>query len=90
MLPETNYFTVHIAEREAQLRADKEAQGSDHVAASGLKAFGRVAWKGWKENWFLFCYMVVLMAGFNACSHGSQDFYPTFLKNQVELGESQQ
>jgi MFS transporter, SHS family, lactate transporter len=29
---------------------------------------------------------VVLMAGFNACSHGSQDFYPTFLKNQVELG----
>lgn len=26
------------------------------------------------------------MAGFNACSHGSQDFYPTFLKNQVELG----
>jgi len=28
------------------------------------------------------------MAGFNACSHGSQDFYPTFLKNQVELGPS--
>src|SRR6266536_5027929 len=29
------------------------------------------------------------MAGYNACSHGSQDFYPTFLKNQVEVGPSQ-
>jgi MFS transporter, SHS family, lactate transporter len=25
------------------------------------------------------------MAGFNACSHGSQDFYPTFLKDQVNM-----
>lgn len=33
-------------------------------------------------------FRVILMAGFNACSHGSQDFYPTFLKNQVELGPS--
>jgi len=29
--------------------------------------------------------MILLMSFFNACSHGSQDFYPTFLKNQVEL-----
>jgi len=27
--------------------------------------------------------MVIIMAGFNACSHGSQNFYPTFLKGQV-------
>src|SRR5271167_3293534 len=33
-------------------------------------------------------FRVILMAGFNACSHGSQDFYPTFLKNQVELDPS--
>jgi SHS family lactate transporter-like MFS transporter len=33
--------------------------------------------------------MVVLMTGFNSCSHGSQDFFPTFLKNQVELNPSQ-
>lgn len=25
------------------------------------------------------------MTGFNSCSHGSQDFYPTFLKDQVRL-----
>ena len=30
--------------------------------------------------------MILLMSFFNSCSHGSQDFYPTFLKNQVELG----
>lgn len=30
--------------------------------------------------------MVVLMTGFNATSHGSQDFYPTFLQSQ--LGKS--
>ena len=24
------------------------------------------------------------MAGFNACLHGSQDFYPTFLKDQAD------
>lgn len=30
--------------------------------------------------------MVFLMSGFNATSHGSQDFYPTFLKSQLGLG----
>jgi len=38
-----------------------------------------------KENWFLIVYMVVLMTGFNSCSHGSQDLYPTFLKNRKLL-----
>lgn len=33
----------------------------------------------------LFIYLVVLMTGFNSCSHGSQDLYPTFLKDQVGM-----
>ncbi|KAK5735720.1 hypothetical protein LTR17_007892 [Elasticomyces elasticus] len=33
--------------------------------------------------------MVVLMAGFNSISHGTQDLYPTFLKNQVGMSPSQ-
>ena len=33
--------------------------------------------------------MVVLMAGFNSVSHGSQDLYPTFLKDQVGMGATQ-
>jgi MFS transporter, SHS family, lactate transporter len=32
--------------------------------------------------------MVLLMSFFNSCSHGSQDFYPTFLKNQVGMGST--
>lgn len=37
-------------------------------------------------NWVLLIYMVILMTGFNSCSHGSQDFYPPFLRNQLGLG----
>ena len=33
--------------------------------------------------------MVVLMSGFNATSHGSQDFYPTFLQSQLGMDPSQ-
>ncbi|ADW75862.1 MULTISPECIES: MFS transporter [Rahnella] len=35
-----------------------------------------------KKNWKLCIYLVVLMAGFNFFSHGTQDLYPTFLKVQ--------
>jgi SHS family lactate transporter-like MFS transporter len=32
--------------------------------------------------------MVVLMSGMNSVSHGSQDLYPTFLKDQVGFGDT--
>src|SRR6266550_8752740 len=32
------------------------------------------------SHWKLFLYIVVLMAGMNFASHGTQDIYPTFLK----------
>jgi len=35
-----------------------------------------------RGHWRLFFYLIVLMAAFNAFSHGSQDVYPTFLKLQ--------
>ena len=35
-----------------------------------------------KKNWKLCIYLVVLMAGFNFFSHGTQELYPTFLKVQ--------
>ena len=34
------------------------------------------------RNWKLALYMIVLMAAFNAFSHGTQDLYPTFLQKQ--------
>ncbi len=35
-----------------------------------------------KENWKLAIYAVVLMTAFNFFSHGTQDLYPTFLREQ--------
>lgn len=99
MLPETSHFLVMKAEREHRhaMRKQAEAIGnSDSTAATtiisqqpkrnGLRAFGREAGRAVSANWVLLIYMVILMTGFNSCSHGSQDFYPTFLKNQLGLG----
>ncbi|KAF2629074.1 MFS general substrate transporter [Macroventuria anomochaeta] len=38
-----------------------------------------------KKHWILLIYMVLLMAGFNFMSHGSQDLYPTMLTNQYDF-----
>ncbi|KAI1269582.1 carboxylic acid transporter [Xylariaceae sp. FL1019] len=82
-LPETNAFQVLKAEREANLRSGLV---DGETATSSARAWLRDARQALKANWFLFIYMVVLMTGLNSCSHGSQDLYPTFLKNEVELG----
>lgn len=91
-LPETNHFQVMKAEREAKIRAQQQQQdgadGADGAAdlqATGFRAFVKESGKALRANWVLFIYMVVLMTGFNSCSHGSQDFYPTFLKDQVGM-----
>ena len=38
------------------------------------------------RNWKIALYMIVLMAAFNAFSHGTQDLYPTFLQQQHHFG----
>ena len=38
-----------------------------------------------KRHWMLLIYLVLLMAGFNFMSHGSQDLYPTMLENQYNF-----
>src|SRR5438270_4086422 len=35
-----------------------------------------------RKHWKIALYMIVLMAAFNAFSHGTQDLYPTFLQKQ--------
>ncbi|KAI0449179.1 carboxylic acid transporter [Xylaria acuta] len=85
-LPETNASQVMRAERESAMA---HKQGSKINAFTGATAWLRDVRTSLRENWFLFIYMVVLMTGFNSCSHGSQDLYPTFLKNQVELGPTE-
>ncbi len=38
------------------------------------------------SNWRLFLYLMLLMAGMNFASHGTQDMYPTFLERDWGLG----
>ncbi|KAG0029707.1 hypothetical protein BGZ81_003498 [Podila clonocystis] len=42
-----------------------------------------------KKHWLRCIYAILLMAGFNFMSHGSQDLYPTFLKAQHGYSASQ-
>lgn len=70
-LPETKTFQERQAVRAA----------SQNVAGSFI-AEGKVALK---KHWLLLIYMVLLMAGFNFMSHGSQDLYPTMLSNQFNF-----
>lgn len=37
------------------------------------------------RNWKIALYMIVLMAAFNAFSHGTQDLFPTFLQEQHQF-----
>lgn len=67
-LPETQSYRDRQALRQAQ----------GNIAGTFI-AEGKVAIR---RHWLLLCYMVLLMAGFNFMSHGSQDLYPTMLKNQ--------
>ncbi len=39
-------------------------------------------WATLKQNWILAIYCIVLMTAFNFFSHGTQDLYPTFLREQ--------
>ncbi len=41
------------------------------------------------SHWKLFLYLVVLMAGMNFASHGTQDMYPTFLQRYWHFGTVQ-
>jgi SHS family lactate transporter-like MFS transporter len=47
--------------------------------------FKKDAVAAFKKEWLKMCYMVILMAGFNFMSHGSQDLYPTMLTNQLNF-----
>lgn len=90
-LPETNHFQALQAERKAkeELPAwplDWEDSPSPRSKRANITSFLKATVKSVGQNWVLLIYMVVLMTGFNSCSHGSQDFYPTYLKTQVGLG----
>lgn len=72
VLPQTNHVKQTIIEKKLR-------------EASGVKqeSFNKKAGKALKLYWLMLIYLVLLMAGFNFMSHGSQDLFPTFLKKQL-------
>ncbi|KAI5861507.1 MFS general substrate transporter [Durotheca rogersii] len=74
-LPETEMY-----EQQRELR-----RASGNVGKTFLEE-GKVALK---HHWLLLTYLVLLMAGFNFMSHGSQDLYPTLLENQFNFTANQ-
>lgn len=74
MLPETSAYKYAREQRK------EAARNSNHISVtSAFIAEGKVVVK---HHWLLLIYLVLLMAGFNFMSHGSQDLYPTMLANQ--------
>ncbi|KAK9374216.1 major facilitator superfamily domain-containing protein [Lipomyces chichibuensis] len=69
MLPETD---AYLAQRHLE-------------RISPSTAFLQMAKWSLKKYWHVMIYMVILMAGFNFMSHGSQDLYPTMLRVQLEF-----
>lgn len=72
LLPETNAFLQKKAFQKLQLQAGIVPE-----------SFGSKAKKALKIYWLMTIYMILLMAGFNFMSHGSQDLFPTFLTQQL-------
>jgi SHS family lactate transporter-like MFS transporter len=68
------YVRTHVPESEAW---------KQHRASS-LGAIFKTAGAHWK----LFLYLVLLMSLFMFLSHGTQDLYPDFLKNEHKFGET--
>lgn len=83
MLPETETYRERERLR-IEARAAGAAAGNDSVGNVFLRE-GKVALK---RHWALLLYLVLLMAGFNFMSHGSQDLYPTMLENQLGFGKT--
>ncbi|KAI1101687.1 MFS general substrate transporter [Jackrogersella minutella] len=74
-LPETETYKQHQEMRRANGNIGKTFMAEGKVAL--------------KHHWMLLTYLVLLMAGFNFMSHGSQDLYPTMLKNQFKFNANE-
>ncbi|KAL6832315.1 major facilitator superfamily domain-containing protein [Trichoderma camerunense] len=76
MMPETQ---TYLERERMRIEAGQNRSNDESVGKVFIKE-GKVAVK---RHWILLTYLVLLMAGFNFMSHGSQDLYPTMLTNQL-------
>jgi SHS family lactate transporter-like MFS transporter len=55
------------------------------VWVEGRTEARRGIFESMRGHWKLFVYMMLLMAAFNMFSHGSQDMYPTFVRENLHI-----
>ncbi|KAK4163371.1 putative sugar transporter family protein [Cladorrhinum sp. PSN259] len=79
-LPETDAY-----KQQQRARRNRDDGQDNNVS----KSFVREGKAALKHHWLLLAYLVLLMAGFNFMSHGSQDLYPTMLQNQFGFGQDE-
>ena len=53
-----------------------------------MHTFLRTARSALVHHWPMLIYLVLMMAGFNFLSHGSQDLYPTFLSSTLQFSDN--
>lgn len=78
-------FRLFLGETDTFNERQRIRKAGDSVGKTFIQE-GKVALK---HHWLLLIYLVLLMAGFNFMSHGSQDLYPTMLKNQYNFNANQ-
>lgn len=77
-------FRLCLDETEATKERMRVRQHSQSLEKTFINE-GKVALK---RHWAVLLYLVMLMAGFNFMSHGSQDLYPTMLENQYSFSKN--
>lgn len=77
-------FRLCLPETDSFIERQRVRAAGDNVGKTFIKE-GKVALK---RHWLLLIYLVLLMAGFNFMSHGSQDLYPTMLENQYNFSKN--
>ncbi|GAA5832455.1 hypothetical protein JCM3766R1_003083 [Sporobolomyces carnicolor] len=76
-LPESSYFL--------ERRAAEKAAGTTVSSSEKSKIFIREAGRALKLHWVRCVFALCLMTGFNFFSHGSQDVYPSLIKDSKGL-----
>ena len=79
-------FRLCLPENDAYLAQQRlRQQAAENELGSPAQTFMRQGKVALKRHWIVLTYMVLLMAGFNFMSHGSQDLYPTMLESQFDF-----
>lgn len=75
----------HLPTLSPETQAYLERKRIREEQPNAAKVFAQEGKVALKRHWLLLVYLVLLMAGFNFMSHGSQDLYPTMLSNQYNF-----